>query len=360
MNYRQAELLATVDITTDGTKVIDINVKDVISRLGIVLELINDGIVPTNHPVAAIKRIEVIDGSEVIASLTGYAAQALAYYNSGKMPHNELNWEDNAYMRAFIPLDFGRFLFDEELGLDPMKFRNLQLRIEHEHGLGGCSPDGAYLRVIADMFDEKAPSPVGFLLNKEVTSFMPVTGSAKYIELPLDNAIRKLLIMNTNDDEEPDVQFENVKIDEEDGKRIVIDCLTMDLIRAASMKFGMFSEYFSGRFNAATTAEFFLTACKDIQISAMSNTSGVVVHFTWTGGRGRTVGVSGAAEFGGIVSGRCPHGAVPIFLGKQEDMGDWWDVTNLGKARVTLTPRADPIIDDEKNTDVILQSLHRY
>jgi len=46
MNYRQAELLATLDITTAGVKTIDINVSDVISRISIILELINNGTDP--------------------------------------------------------------------------------------------------------------------------------------------------------------------------------------------------------------------------------------------------------------------------------------------------------------------------
>jgi len=360
MNYRQAELLATEDITTAGTKTIDINVKDVISRITVILELINNGNNPTNHPLAAIKTIEVVDGSDVIASMSGYAVQAMAYYNAGVMPHNELNYENNAYMRCSIPLDFGRYIYDEEFALDPTKYRNPQLRIVHDYSLGGCSPDGAYLRVSADLFDEKAVSPIGFLLNKEVFSYLPATGAAKYIELPLDNPIRKLLVMNTNDNEEPDVQFESIKIDEEDGKRTLVDCLTMDLIRTSSLKVGMFSEYFSGHLATTTADEFFLTACKDIQFGGLSDVASSILHFTWTGGRGRSLTASAAAYFGGIISGRCPHGAVPVLFGKQDMPDDWWDVTRIGKARLIVTPRASSAIDTEKTTDIIVQSLQRY
>lgn len=360
MNYRQAELLATEDITTAGTKTIDINIRDVISRLTLVLELINNGNNPTNHPVAAIKTVEVIDGSDIIASMSGYAAQAMAFNNNGVMPHNELNYEDNAYCRAYIPLDFGRFLYDEELALDPSHYRNLQLRIVHDYSLGGSSPDGAYLRVLGDLFDEKTPSPIGFLSSKEVFSYTPATGSAKYIELPLDNSIRKLLVINTNDNEEPDVQFETIKIDEDDGKRIIVDCKTMDLIRAASTKFGQFQEYFSGHLTGTTADEFFLTHCKDIQFGGIADTASVILIFTWTGGRGRTYTASATTFFGGIVSGRCPHGAVPVFFGKQDKLDDWWDVARIGKARIIVTPRADPAIDTEKTTDIIVQGLQRY
>lgn len=363
MNYRQATLLATMDITTAGTKTVDISVSDVVSRIGIILELINNGNNPTNHPLAAISKIEVIDGSKVIASMSGYGAQAMAYYNNGKMPHNELNYEDNAYARCFIPLDFGRFLFDPELGLDPKRFKNPQLRITHDYSLGGSSPDGAYLRVLADLFDQKSASPSGFLQNKEIFSFTPAEGSTEYVGLPLDNDIRKLIIMNVNDNEEPDVQFEDVKIDEEDGKRIVFEGKTMDLIRAASIRFGQFQEYFSGKLTGTTADEFWLTQCKDIQMGYMTDTASALVKFTWSGGRARTLTPTATAIFNAVVTGRCPHGAVPVFFGHQDDQNDWWDVSNVGKARVILTPRYQAgagTIDTEKTTDVLVQSAQRY
>lgn len=363
MNYRQATLLATKDITTAGTEPVDISVTDVITRISVILELINNGNNPTNHPLAAIPKVEVIDGSKVVASMTGYAAQAMSYYSTGKMPHNELNYEDNAYARCFVPMDFGRFLFDPELALDPNKFKNLQLRVTHDYSLGGCSPDGAYLRVIADLFDQKTASPSGYLLNKEVKSFTPAEGSTEYTSLPLDNNIRKLIIMNVNDNEEPDVQFEDVKIDEEDGKRVVFEGKTMDLIRAASTRFGQFQEYFSGKLTGTTADEFWLTHCKDIQIGYTTDTASALVMVAWSGGRARTLTPTATAIFSAIVTGRCPHGAVPVFFGHQDDPADWWDVTNVGKARVILTPRfvsGGVTIDTEKTTDIIVQSLQKY
>lgn len=363
MFYRQAELLATESILTAGVKTIDINVQDVITRLSVILELTNNGKIPTNHPLAAIKSIEVIDGSDVIASMSGYAVQAMSYYNNGKMPHNELNYEDNAICRSYIPLDFGRFLYDAELALDPTKFKNLQLRIDHDRTLGGSSPDAAFLRVLADMFDEKPASPTGYLQQKEIFSYYPALNATEYIELPLDNNIRKLLVMNTNNSEEPDIIFSSVKVDEEDGKRVVVDCLTMDLIRAASQVYGRFEEYLSGEVTAAGARTFYLTHCKDIMMGGFLDTTNGHWHYTWSGGRARVVqnDVAGICNF--MVNGRCPHGAVPVLFGNQRDLADWWDVTKVGKARLILPTgaiNAAEILAPTGTTDVIVQSLQRY
>ena len=363
MFYRQAELLATESILTAGVKTIDINVQDVITRLSIILELTNNGIVPTNHPLAAIKSIEVVDGSDVIASMSGYAVQAMAYYNTGKMPHNELNYEDNAICRSYIPLDFGRYLYDAELGLDPKKFKNLQLRIDHNYALGGSSPDAAFIRVLADMFDEKPASPTGYLQNKEIFSYYPALNATEYIELPLDNNIRKLLVINTNNSEEPDIIFSSVKVDEEDGKRVVVDCLTIDLIRAASQVYGRFGEYLSARIDAAGDRSVYLSACKDIMMPSLSDTAAGTVIYIWSGGRLRALTLGAACFLNGEVTGRCPHGAVPVLFGDQRDLADWWDVTKVGKARLILPTgaiNAAEIAAPTGTTDVIVQSLQRY
>lgn len=363
MNYRQAELLATKSITTAAVETVDINVSDVISRVSVVLELVNTNVAPVNHPLAAIKKIEIIDGSDVIASMSGYAVQALSYFTTGKMPHNELNYEDNAYCRSFIPLDFGRFLYDPELGLDPKHFKNLQMRIEHDYALGACTPDAATIRVLADMFDERSVSPGGYLQAKEIFSFNPAISIPEYVGLPLDNNIRLILAMNTNDSEEPDILFDSIKIDEEDGKRVVVDCKTMDLIRAASTQFGRFAEYMSVGGITTTDKSLFLSACKDIMFPGLVDAAGKVISYTWTGGRKRAMQTSGTGTLNMEASGRCPHGAVPIFFGQPNDLNDWWDMSGVGKARIILTGgaiNATEITTPTGSTDLIVQSLQRY
>lgn len=360
MNYRQATLLATTQITTAATKPIELNGLDPISRIMAVVELTNNGNNPTNHPLAAVTKIEIVDGSEVISSMTGYGAQSMSYYDNGRMPHNELNYEDNGVARVAVPLNFGRRLYDPDLNLDPSKFNNLQLKISHDYSLGGCSPDNAYLRVIADMFDEKRPSPVGYLQSKEIFSYTPATSGIEYIGLPVDNNIRKIIVMNVNDNEEPDVEFESVVIDENKGKRVLVDCQTMDLIRSEAELYGRFTEYFSGHLAATTDDEFWLSACKDIQVGGLCDANDKILTFTWSGGRSRVFYGSAATYFGCIVSGRCPHGAVPILFGDQLDPGDWWNLDNVGEARLKLTARSSAAIDTEKTTDVLVQSLQRY
>lgn len=359
MHYRQTEILAPTSIMTAGTKPIDINIADPISRLLLVVELTNSTYVPIGHPVWPIKKIDIVDGSEVICSLEGFQAQAAAFYGLGYQDHSEMNYEDNAVMRAAISIPFGRFLYDEDLALDPSKFKNLALRIEHDYSLGGCTPDAANLSVYADVFDQKTISPLGYLLTKELYSYIPTAGASEYIDLPTDHPIRFVMPIAGNNNEEPDIQFETIKISEDNDKRVVFNMKTMNVIRMYCQMYPKWAEYFSGQHHT-TPRNYYLTPGKDLCFSIPDAESSDSYQWViWSGGQLRQTDTGAIHTFQGKVEGICPHGAVILPCGKQNQIDDWWQVQNLGSARLTLTPRAAGC-DTNKTTDVIVQQFHRY
>ena len=359
MKYRQTEILAATTITTAGTKNIDINIADPISRLLILIELTNNGYAPTGHPVWAGKKIDIVDGSEVICSLEGFQAQAAAFYGLGYQDHSEMNYEDNAVIRAAISIPFGRYLYDEELALDPKKFKNLALKVEHDYSLGGCSPDGAELSIYADVFDQKQIAPIGYLMTKEHYSYLPVAGSAEYIDLPTDHPIRFLMPIAGNNNEEPDVQFETIKVSEDNDKRVVFNMKCMQAIRMYCQMYPKWSEYFSGQHHT-TPRNYYLTPGKDLCFAIPDAESSDSYQWVlWSGGQLRQTDTGAIHTFQGNVEGICPHGGVILPCGKQGVIDDWWDVQNLGSARMTLTPRSGTC-DTNKTTDLIIQQFKRY
>ena len=129
MNYRLAKLLSPEDLGTAGTKVIDINVSDVISRIDIIFRTKNGDTAFEDHPAGNITKIEMVDGSDVLFSLSGREAQALNFYDRGRPADNHMTGSNGEYMRAIFGLDFGKYLFDPTLAFDPSKFINPQLKI---------------------------------------------------------------------------------------------------------------------------------------------------------------------------------------------------------------------------------------
>lgn len=233
------------------------------------------------------------------------------------------------------------------------------MKIQHNYALGGCTPDAAELSVFADVFDEKTISPMGYLMTKEHYSFTPAAGAAEYIDLPTDHPIRWLMPIAANNNEEPDIQFETIKVSEENDKRIVFNLKTMNAIRLYCQLYPKWSEYFSGQHHT-TPRTYYLTPGKDLCFSIPDSESSDSYQWVlWSGGQARQTDCGAIHTFQGKVEGICPHGGVILPCGKQDVIEDWWQAQSLGSARMTLTPRAASC-DTNKTTDLVIQQMVSY
>src|SRR5512137_2042346 len=131
MKTRHAELLAAETITSAATKTIDLSIRAPISRLSVMFKLTNNGSTPTAHPAKTLTKLEVVDGSDVLASLSGYEAQALNFYEQGHLSYNDNIFLDNVMNLIEFDIYFGRGLYDKALALDPTKHKNPQIKIQH-------------------------------------------------------------------------------------------------------------------------------------------------------------------------------------------------------------------------------------
>jgi len=359
MFYRHSEILAAESILTAGTKTIDINLKDAISRLSIIVNLTNASWTPTDHPAKVLKSIDLVDGSHVVCSLNGGQAKAVDYYDRGHSAGDEMNYDDNGVSRCTYHLNFGRHLYDEMLGLDPARFTNLQLKVNHDYALGGGAPDAADLAVYADLFDEKKPSFQGYLASKELYSVDSVSAQTKYVDLPTDEILRKLLVMCWHDNEGPDIVLASVKLTEEHDKRVLYDIEVMAHLRQIASQWPKYEEYLTGRSGAAIN--FYVSPHFDLEMAVCGNDATIKdIYHVWSGGGKRIVAAGTDGEFTGHVTGSCPFGAVPFIFGKQDDLTDWWDVTRLGSARLKIVQGTIGTADTSATLDVVTQQMVRY
>lgn len=359
MNYRRSQLLASTTITTAGTKTVDVNVKDPISRISIILRLTNNGWTPTDHPAKALSSIDLVDGSNVLFSLNGGQCMAMDYFGTGLAPWCELNYDDNGVSRTVYNMSFGRYLHDPELALDPNQFRNLQLQIKHDYSLGGNSPDGAAILIYADLFDEKVPSLAGFLRTKEHYSTDSATGSTIYVDLPTDEVVRMLVPFCWHDNEDPDITLGNLKLTEDHDKKVIIETDVLDYIRTHMGLYHPFGEYICGR--TGSSVAYYVTPHKDVVVSVVGNGATIQdVQATWSGGGKKVIDATTDGDFTGSVTGTCPIGGVPLLMGDRNDISDWWDVTRLSSARLKITQGTIGTADTSATVDVVTQQLHRY
>lgn len=358
MNYRQSQLLAATSIMTAGTEILDINVKDVISRITVVVRTTNSSWTPTGHPALIVKKVELVDGSDVLFSMRGCYAQAVAFYGTKIQPFNYINYTDNGRACANIPMWFGRFLYDEELAFDPKRFNNPQLKIEHDYALGGAVPDACTLEVWADLFDEKSVSPAAFLMAKSYWSKTLVASTTNYVELPTDYPIRLVMPAVFSNSEETDINLDSFKITEEHDKRTLFECGVLEALQMFEAEYPWWSEYCEGRMTGGSNVPFYFTPCKDLQLQAHpSIDTDNYINFPWSGGNKRNVMGSATATVQIHALGRSPHGVLPIPMGKLFDLNDWWNVTELGSARIKLVTGAG---DTSALYELLLQQLRRH
>jgi len=351
--------MAAEDITTAGTKTIDINLVDPMSRVSIIVVTRNASWTPTDHPAKILKSIDLVDGSNVLYSLNGGQCKAMDFFDIGVAAGDELNFDDNGYSRLTYHLNFGRKLYDNELAIDPSKFSNLQLKIAHDYALGGGSPDECTLGVYADLFDEGRPAFAGFLMSKEIYSVDSVSLQTKYVDLPTDHPIRKLLVMCWHDNDNCDLTVGHIKLTEEHDKRVLVDTDCQEWIRTHQNRWGKYEEYLCGK--SAASRAFYVSPHFDIHLALTANdTTALDLAAPWSGGGKRVVDAATEGEFTGLVTGTCPFGAVPFAFGDQDVIEDWWDVTRLGSARLKIIQKELLTADTSATLDALTQQIVRY
>lgn len=358
MNYRNASILSHEDISTAGTKTMDITLKDVISRLNIQVKATNNGSAPTAHPAKILSKIEVVDGSDVLWGLSGQELLALQFYNTRRTPLVINNFLDDVMNIVNYEIYFGRHLYDPVLALDPTKFRNPQLKVTHDKALGGSSPDAATLEVTADVFDQEEAKPTGFLMAKENVSYTLQANANEYIDLPVDHTMRKLLVMSLSYGKQPWEQFNELKLSEDNDKKVPLDDKTSDLIKYFVAQWPMIQESIEGA-ALTTTRNFYAMSSYEVEMSAMA--MGFAAAYLKSdymyGGRVDIRGLV-ACNFKSVIRGFCPFGAVCLPFGDQNVVEDWFDVTKIGGLRLTAKAGSSP--GSSSTCEVITEQLRKY
>jgi len=358
MNYRVATLLPEEAQTAAGTKTIDIDITDVISRIQIKLDRNKSKNSMDAHPAADITKIELVDGSDVLFSMTGYEAQALNIYDRrcGSMCEGtRITGNDQI---SHYALDFGRFLWDTELAFDPRKFVNPQLKVSHTLATSDTGVTSGSMEVRAWAFDEKKPSPVGFLQSKEIYSYTcGAANSYEYIELPVDYPIRKLLMRGFRDGYQPADQITEFRLDENVEKKIPIDIGVETYYSFMLGYWELVKELIAG-YSISPSYNFYVTPTWYWECVVLSQHSsfGPFIDTAFPGGK-IAVSATGPVWFEGYVTGYFPNHCIELPFGLQNDMADWYDVTKLEKVRLRLKAGSS---GTSGTAQVVLQQLRSY
>lgn len=360
MNYRQTKLLDAEDVGASGTKVIDLNIQDVISRIDITFATTKSKEGMDSYAHKNITKIELVDGSDVLFSMDGGQCQALCIYDR-KCPtmshgqHLNANAEFDTY-----GIDFGRFLFDPELAFDPTRFRNPQLKVTYDEDVADDGVTANELEVIAYCFDEKPVNPVGFLMSKEHYQYTcGAENSYEQVDLPTDHPIRKLLIQGYRSAYEPWNILSEARLSEENLKRIPFDWELETYYRMMKGVWTPILEGLVGHADHSGSYAFYVTPTDYwCEVAGMPSGDGYVyVDQTRTGGKITPYTNSGEQQCKLFLKGFLPNHCFEFPFGNPQDVADWYDVTRKGNVQLRLKAGGSGA---SGVAAVILQQLRRY
>lgn len=358
MNYRLASVLAEESIVTPATKVLDLNMRDIISKIQINVEVEMDGTVLTDHLAAVISNIELVDGSDVLFSMSGKECQALDYYQTGVMPLNALTDRDGNDAIAVFNINFGRFLYDTKLALDPTKFRNPQLKITHDYTACGSGSGVARMEVRAYLFDEKVPTPEGFLMAKEHYQFTSgVANTYHSVDMPTDYLTRSYMIMGTAEGYFAQQVVNEIRLSEDNAKRIPYDTKVWQLMKALRQMYPRVEEYGHFDFKAATRA-IYASPTQDIVINAVGAAATQIISVDSIPTKMPiTTDITADGAVNAKISGYDPHYSFVLPLGDVQDPADWYDVTKVGTLEMRFKAGA---AGDSGVVEIVTEQLRPY
>lgn len=355
MKYRKATMLARESATTAGTKTLDVKLREKVSRIQVRYEGINNGHAQTAHPAKQVSKIELVDGSDVLMSLSGMEAQALDFYDMKKGREYEMDMRNDMPNQEFFNLNFGRFLWDPILAFDPTRFSNPQLKITHDKSLGGSAPDASYLSVYADVFDEKPITPLGWLMAKEFYKYTTVATSYKEFDLPHDHVLRKILIQALVAGSTFTDNLDELRLSEENQKRIPIDIGLYQFIAGIMKNYPLYHEIIAHCLPSIDTHYRYITPGEYANISiGVLGSAGVYLAGESGGGRIQLTN-DAVTVCRSLVTGYMPHGCLPVEFGDQEDPTDWYDITKIGSLELRLHAVAGSV-----DVNTVLQQLRKY
>jgi len=340
MNYRLNKFLSREKFETDTTKVIDLNMRDVISNICIFFEITNAAAAMTAHPAAGITQVELVDGSDVLFSLDGYEIEALDWYH--QKGHFPANWNyalNGGNIQRVLRINFGRHLWDRELAFDPKRFNNPQLRITMDIDGGGNSGSAIYLTCWANLFEDQPGELKGFLMAKELKQWTMADNVHEYTDLPLDYPYRGLYLRAALAGTEPNSCVQNIKLSEDQDKRVPYNAGGQELLRYVQENYPPVEEHYWYALDTSNRYLYIAPTAMVCAVGAVWAEAGVAqdaAFYDGDGGRLKTIAADNASNTQIFVRGYVPHSVFEIPFGLRDEIPDWYDVRRLGNLRADI------------------------
>jgi hypothetical protein len=351
MKTRDAVLVYQETQSSDAsTKTIDLDIVDPVSAIGFEFQATNGSTNNQNNPLhRCITKLEIVDGSDVLASMSFEEAQALQFYKTGKQPELRLDEGPDGGDVIGCMILFGRYLWDPEFALDLTKFANPQLKITWNLAAiravsattawtTGSLKISAWAKVMEDM-----SAPGKFLMPKTIESWTGQTSGDKRHELPVDYLYRMLMLRTYYTVSDVDENITKVKLTCDTDKYIPLERYTKQLDAEMAQLFGNVVVWKRG--NYAHNDQVWVPVNKEPQCRFTVPTIHYVASYGWcwsgefgaflSDGSAGTVSSDTRVDI--MVEGHALHASLPIPFGIMDKPETWFDPTAFKKVELVTT-----------------------
>lgn len=341
LTYREVDLYPLKVVSDAATETIDLNLTEPITELEIAIKVQNTGVVCDDvPPERIISKIEIVDGGKVYLSMAGLEAMAVATYEKGRWPTTWLYEGADGNQRAWIPIQFGRFLGDEKYSFNPRALLNPQLKITWAKDtlhLTNQVELGVFAKVM-----QGVPAVGEALMTRSIRTFQTADGGVEPTELPTDRPYRRLFIGGEKAANSIASIFSQYKLNCDVGKLIIFDLGQRKMIARCENEFGFFSYRkhdfpHNGR-NVKTWLGRTMACSLDVTAVAVMasgyTTSGdVYTAYLYDDSGASQSDISAVAW----LSGSFPQYILCYQFGRKDDPETWFNPSPYGQVKLELT-----------------------
>ena len=367
MKYRNIELYYEQTLDDVGTKIIDLRTTDPLSAIRLDFKGTNGTTYNKDNRLNdVITKIELVDGSDQLLSLTLKEAQALEFRRTGKMPFVRVGESNSGKHEEQCLLLFGRYLWDPEYYMDLSKFRNPQLKITTNIAAIAAAGNTAFLsgslKVTVDLHTilEGAVAAKGFMMAKNIYGFTSGTSGDEHIDMPIDYPYVGLLIRAYTSGNDVDENIEKLKLNCDAGNFIPIEKYVKDIYKSEEQDIGPAElHYYLFRKNGETVT---YDLNHDPIISLLPSVAGQMCGAAWSWSGRSLIYLYDAAGLAVtseqliqiIIKGSCPHSTIHLPFGLRNLPETYFDPKKFGDIDLVLTQKAASAVS------VILEQLRPY
>jgi hypothetical protein len=287
-----------------------------------------------------VSKFAVVDGSDVLHSLSMREEQAWNCFQRGRFPYQALSGNDDDVIVEEAFIDFRRYVGDTQFYLDTSKFTNPQLQLTHALTIsstaGFVTGDGK-LSVIARVIDSGAPSQLGFMMAKEVDSFASTASGDHNTDLPLDWPIAAILVQDPVNGNTPDNYLSNFKLTADTDSYIPVNISWTDLLKLNFYEYGKFLQ--SMRYLEDTAATLKFDTYSEVQANVSISDSVGLPEIESIAGNQVVLAMTTGGDPAMSVEARgiAPHASVIYHFGDGKSSDQIFSPQGVGKFQLKLT-----------------------